>query len=169
MENKITLRTHFKSIRKTLDRNMTSKSIIGNIIKFEVYKKAKRIMLFYPTKYEIDLRELTKDSTKKFYYPRVSGENILVCPNIGEFKKSDFGIFEPTSEPINPKELDLIFVPALAADKNRYRLGYGGGYYDRFLRNNPNITTITPIFKELITETLPTEEFDMKIDYIITD
>ena len=47
---------------------------------------------------------------------------------------SNFGIKEPCSEPVAPDILDLIIVPALMVDKNGYRLGYGGGFYDRFLK-----------------------------------
>ena len=169
MKNKTDLRTHYKSIRKTLDRNLTSKIIVEKIKKLDIYESSKNIMLFYPMPDEIDLRDLTNDFSKNFFYPRVSGKNLLVCPNNNEFIKSKFGVLEPTSNPVSPEILDLIFVPALAVDKNFYRLGYGGGYYDRFLENNPTIITITPIFKELITEELPTENFDKPINYIITD
>ena len=53
------------------------------------------------------------------------------------------------------------------ADEKGYRLGYGGGFYDRFLAENPNIKTITVVFKELFVKNLPHEEFDIKIEEII--
>ena len=53
------------------------------------------------------------------------------------------------------------------ADKSGFRLGYGGGFYDRFLVENNTVKTILPIAKELIVEELPHEEFDIKIDEII--
>ncbi|MBQ7450370.1 5-formyltetrahydrofolate cyclo-ligase, partial [bacterium] len=63
-----------------------------------------------------------------------------------------------------------IIVPALSVDKNHYRLGYGKGYYDRFLNNFSVLPkTLTPIFSELIIEKLPRESHDKKIDIIITD
>jgi 5-formyltetrahydrofolate cyclo-ligase len=148
---------------------LASQIIVEKIKNLDIYKTSKNIMLFYPMTHEIDLRELTNDCSKNFYYPRVSGENLLVCPNNNEYIKSKFGVLEPTSNPVNPEILDLIFVPALAVDKNFYRLGYGGGYYDRFLQNYHLITTVTPIFKELTTEKLPTEDFDKPINYIVTD
>ena len=89
-------------------------------------------MLFYPTQYELDFRELLNDN-KSFYLPKVSGKNLLVCPLTKQLKKSELNIYEPCSEPVDPKILDLVIVPALMADKNGYRLGYGGGFYDRFL------------------------------------
>ena len=109
------------------------------------------------------------DDEKNFYLPRVCGENLQICP----FKKGDklvtssFNICEPCSNSINPRNLDLVVVPALMADKSGFRLGYGGGFYDRFFVENNTVKTILPIAKELIVEELPHEEFDIKIDEII--
>ena len=73
------------------------------------------------------------------------------------------------ANPINPEILDVIIVPALAADKNNNRLGYGKGFYDRFISKYSKIHTITAIPKELLFDKLPVNNFDMKIDTVITD
>ncbi len=65
---------------------------------------------------------------------------------------------------INP---DLVIVPALAVDKNNYRLGYGGGFYDRFLAQQ-SCKTIVCIPHQLVVETVYPEEYDIPIDRIIT-
>ena len=106
---------------------------------------------------------------KEFYFPKVSGEDLLVCPDNGEYIKSEYNILEPTSTPISPDILDLIIVPALSVDRDGYRLGYGGGYYDRFLAEYGSIPTLTPIFKESVINELPKCEYDIKINYIYTD
>ena len=119
-------------------------------------------------KFEINLLELMVDD-KNFYLPKVCGDDLKICSfKIGdELIKSEFNVCEPCSNPIDPQSLDLIIVPALMADKNNYRLGYGGGFYDRFLANYNNIPTILPIAKELLIDNLPHEKFDIKVDYII--
>lgn len=136
----------------------------------EEYKSAKNIMLFYPTKYEVNLLGLLSDE-KKFYFPRVAGNDLQVCPyEPGEkLKKSGFNISEPCSEPVNSKMLDLIIVPALMVDKHGYRLGYGGGFYDRFLSSNNGIVTLCAIPKSLYVDELPHEKFDICIDIVITE
>lgn len=170
MEEKSHLRTKFKDFRKTLDIKAISEDICKNIRCFAPYVKAKNVMIFYPTTYEINLLPLLNDG-KNFYFPRVNGDNLLVCPydKSIEFKKSSYNINEPCSNPVEPKVLDLIFVPALAVDKNGYRLGYGGGFYDRFLAEYPDFVTIVPICEKFVCENLPVESFDRKVDYIITN
>ena len=168
MQNKTELRTKIKEIRKTLDIKTKSYIISEKIKSSKIYIDAKNVMLFYPTKYEVDLLDL-RFGDKKIYFPRVTADSLLVCPDNNCFIKSDFNIQEPTSEPVDPNILDLVIVPALAVDKKHYRLGYGGGYYDRFLVKYSNIKTLTPIFKEFIFDELPKNNFDIKIDYIFSD
>lgn len=190
--DKADFRISAKNIRKSLDTKAISHKICEKIRNHNIYKSSQNVMIFYPLKYEIDLLELLEDD-KNFYLPKVSsitlarniilagegagvselascthaGEGILVCPYSKNLKKSDLNILEPCTDPVNPEILDLIFVPALMVDKENYRLGYGGGFYDRFLAKYPDIKTIAPIAEELIVDKLPHDEFDIKIDEII--
>ena len=87
-----------------------------------------------------------------------------------ELKKSEFNILEPITNPVQPSLLDLVIVPALMADKKGYRLGYGGGFYDRFLSENKGqFKTIVVIPQKLYVEELPIDEYDEKIDCVVTD
>ncbi|WP_309228351.1 5-formyltetrahydrofolate cyclo-ligase [Virgibacillus saliphilus] len=63
--------------------------------------------------------------------------------------------------------IDLLIVPGLLFDKNGYRVGFGGGYYDRFLMDYPN-ETASLLHKSQLTETIPTEEFDLPVKHLIT-
>ena len=169
MTYKNELRIKAKNIRKNLPIKEISSQLADLIRKNETYINAKNVMLFYPTEFEVDLRGLLNDN-KNFYLPKVDKKELLICPYCNELKKSSFGIYEPCSTPINPGILDLVIVPALMADKNGYRLGYGGGFYDRFISKYGNkFITICAIPKELLVEKLPTERFDKKIDCIITN
>ena len=170
MQEKSHLRTKFKNLRKGIDTESVSEAICKNIRDFEPYKKAENVMLFYPTKFEINLLPLLNDK-KKFYFPRVNGEELEVCPysDTVEFKMSSFNINEPCSAAVSPDILDLVLVPALAADIEGYRLGYGGGFYDRFLPLCKNALTVIPVYEDFILEKLPREQFDRKVNYIITN
>ena len=181
MTDKIELRKKAINIRKNLPMKEISAQLTALVKQNELYKNAKNIMLFYQTKYEVDLRELFNDD-KNFYLPKVDGENLLVCPCCIrhseqskespydlDLKKSSLGIYEPCSEPLSAEVLDLVIVPALMCDKNGYRLGYGGGFYDRFIaKYGQNFKTMCVIPNELYVENLPVDKFDKKIDFIIT-
>ena len=193
--NKQELRNKAKDIRKALNIEKISHDICTKIRKMDIYKSAQNVMIFYPMKYEISLLELLEDE-KNFYLPKIfnptgchskakfneilrcaqndvlveeSHKNLFVCPYSKNLKKSELGIYEPCSNPVNPEILDLIFVPALMVDEDNYRLGYGGGFYDRFLAQYNNIKTIVPIAKELIIEKLPQDKWDIRTNYIINE
>lgn len=171
MVNKTDLRIRFKTARKELDIQAVSKRIEKNLKAFDCYRSARNVMLFYPAKFEVDLLGLLDDNNKNFYFPKVAGDNLLVCPydKDTKFEKSSFNINEPCSNPVSPELLNLVIVPALAVDKNNYRLGYGGGFYDRFLKLVPDAVTIVPISEEFVVEKLPVEPFDVPVDYVVTD
>lgn len=171
MNNKSEFRIKAKNIRKTLDIENISKNIIDKIATLEIYKSAKNIMIYCPLEQEIDLLELAKDKDKTFYLPRMNGENLECCTYFcgDNLSCAKFNVKEPLTEAVNPIILDLVFVPALMVDKNNFRLGYGKGFYDRFLEGlNKNTKTIVAIAKELVVENLPTEPHDKKVDIVIT-
>ncbi len=172
MENKTKkkeLRIWAKNIRKTLDITEKSRLACEQVRVTEVYKSAKNVMIFYPMNNELNLRELLKDD-KNFYLPKIIDENIFACPfEIGDnLIKSNINVNEPCTNPVEPAILDLVIVPALAVDEHKFRLGYGGGFYDRFLSANPQIKSLVVIAKELIIPSLPTEAFDKPCDFMVS-
>ena len=173
MQNKTEFRKIAKEKRQTLDISNISKRIVRLIRESSDYKTSNKIMIFYPMKNEINLLDLMRDD-KKFYLPKVNGKDIDICP----YKSGDYlelskkRILEPVSEALSEDYPDIIFVPALAADYNFNRLGYGGGYYDR-LRSiqsikSPKTKFIIVIPEELIVERVPVNSYDRQCDGIIT-
>lgn len=170
MNNKANMRIRFKEIRKSLNMNEKSILLCSKLKKCDFYKSAKNILIYYPLKYEVSPLFLLSDK-KKFYLPRVSGEELQACPFAegDELSLSPLNISEPLTPPVSASILDLIIVPALSVDKSKYRLGYGGGYYDRFISKYPSIKTVVMIPEKLIVENLPTEGYDKKVDYVISE
>jgi len=95
-------------------------------------------------------------------------ETIRLEPSIS-FKFDDFGIPVPTfSKSASDEFLQIVFIPLLAVDVNGNRIGYGKGYYDRFLSKiNLDVLKIGLSFFEPVEE-IPKEDFDIKCDYCIT-
>jgi 5-formyltetrahydrofolate cyclo-ligase len=90
--------------------------------------------------------------------------------HFSELESVFYGLFEPiVSETIsvNPDDIDLVVVPGLAFSKNGYRLGFGGGYYDRFLANYQG-KRISLAFKDQIVSEIPVESHDIPVEKIIT-
>ena len=85
--------------------------------------------------------------------------------------KSNFNVLEPSSNDyIDISILDIVFIPALCCDLNKYRLGYGCGFYDRFLKKiNKNTLKIIISSKEMCYDKIPVTNFDEKADFIINE
>ena len=168
MKSKQQLRKWAKEERKKLDLKQISQKLVDKLQYTDEYKQAKNIMIYYPLKDEIDLLKLLEDKTKKFYLPRIEGNELLCCPySCGdELCESCFKTKEPITEPCKKSLIDLVVVPALAVDKNNYRLGYGGGFYDRFLKDILTIK-IACIPKQFIVETVFAEKHDVKINKVL--
>ena len=170
MDNKITLRKKAKDIRKNLDIDKISAKIVDNIRQTLLYKNSKNIMIFYPLENEINLLSLLEDD-KNFYLPKINGEELQVCPfdKNSNLELSRFKTKEPCVNPVDISSLDLVVTPSLMCDKTGYRLGYGGGFYDRFFKRIKNVKKIAVVTKNLMVEKLPIGVYDVKMDLIITD
>lgn len=169
MDNKQELRLWAKGVNRGVNTDGLNSILVEKLQNTSIYKQSKHIMLFYPLENEVNLLELLQDKNKQFYLPKIDGKNLLCCP----YKEGDstctsgFKTVEPTCEPCSKNLMDLIIVPALCVDKNNYRLGYGGGFYDRFLKNC-TAKTVVCISKQLIIDTINPEEFDIPVDLVIT-
>lgn len=148
-------------------REACSQNVVEELRASEIYKQARNILIFYPLKGEVNLLELMNDTEKNFYLPRIEGKNLLCCP----FEKGDelcFSCFktqEPVSDEVEKNQIDLAIIPALCCDKNNYRLGYGGGFYDRFLVGFCGKKVVC-LPKELVVETIYPDEFDVPVDFV---
>lgn len=166
----MTSKQELRAKYKNYDKSGYSELIIKKLKETELYKSAKNIMIYYPLKYEVNLLGLLNDCSKKFYLPKTDGKNLLCCPYSKDDKLclSLYKTQEPKTKPCDKDTIDLVIVPALACDKNNYRLGYGGGFYDRFLKDFSG-KKICCIPKVLILDTVCKENFDIPVDFVITD
>ena len=174
------LRNNYIQIRNNiLDKKNKSKIIANKVIEKIEYKNAKTIALFKNFRSEVDTAELIEYSInigKIVALPRVVGNELKFykIESLNDnFIKSKFGVEEPIESEknhIENKEIDLVIVPGLCFDKQNNRLGYGKGYYDRFLKNT-NAKTIAICFKEQILKDslLPITDTDVNVQRIITD
>lgn len=165
------LREHAKKLRHNAVFDDYTVTLMENIKKTIVYNSSQNLMLYYPLKKEINLLPFI-ETKKKISFPCIKNDEIVpyLCGN--EFCCGKFNIQEPVNTPKqNINELDLIIMPALCADLNGYRIGYGKGYYDRFIKklNRKRTKLITVVWDAFIVDDIEPDEFDEKSDYVITE
>ncbi len=166
------LRRYVLEKRKFIQKKEYEKKIMENLFSLEEYKKSKNVICYYPLNYEINTIDCLNDTSKKWFLPKVKGDNLEICPySKDKMEKGSFNIVEPSTNKIESCSIiDLIILPAVAADVNGYRLGYGKGYYDRFLHSlNKKILKILLIYSDFLFSTVYPETHDVKTDIIITD
>ncbi|WP_129408828.1 5-formyltetrahydrofolate cyclo-ligase [Marinitoga lauensis] len=145
--------------------------ITERILKYLNDLNFKSIAMYYPFRNEVNLLSLIETlKNKEILFPKVKGKdmNFIKITSLNDFEKGNFGIMEPRGESYN-KEIDIFLVPGVAFDKKLYRLGYGGGYYDRYFSNHKKGFLIGVAFDFQILNELPIFEHDIKMDIIITE
>lgn len=108
------------------------------------------------------------DAGARVLCPKVLGTQMQAVEYGEDFTLTGRGIREPVGEAYTG-DIDLIVLPLLAVDEQGNRLGYGGGYYDRFLREYPTAKRIAYCYDFQIIKNVPTESMDEKAEYIVTD
>lgn len=125
---------------------------------------------------EVDTTKMMKTALglgKKIFLPTINPKDKTMTysehdGNLDNLACNFYGILEPLGPPQDSRILDLIIVPGVAFDKHGWRLGYGAGYYDRFLKQ-VEAKTIGIVFSEQIHSALPVGKYDMPVDIVITD
>ncbi len=166
------LRKKAKEIRKSLRIEVLSEKIKLNLFNSYFYKQSENILNYYSIGSEVYTLDYFSDTSKKWFIPKIQGENMSVCPyNKDKLRKNQYGICEASTKEITDLSIiDMIIIPALCCDRNGYRIGYGKGYYDRFLKgltHNPYKVVLT--YSDLLYDTVYPETFDVKCDYIVTE
>jgi len=174
-ETKKEYRIFAKKLRETLDIEQISLKITQKIAKSDFFQKSKNIGGFYPFGSEINLTELYKIASKNWYLPRIEayGNQMRFFPyKDGDIlEENKYKISEPLpSAEINPEKLDLIIIPALMTDQNGNRIGYGAGFYDRYLPLlKKDCLKIVPLPEALFAKNLPHDRHDFPVDIVVTE
>lgn len=178
-QTKIQLRQLLLQQRRSLSVSVwreKSDRLCDNLQSLPQFIEAKTILAYFSFRQEPDLSTLFVNfSDKKWGFPRCVDRSLVwhSWRSGDPLQKGAYGIQEPDPNlPIlQPDEVDLILVPAVACDRQRYRLGYGGGFYDRLLSQPEwaNKPTIGIIFDFAYLPQLPIEPWDRRLHGICTD
>ncbi|MGH4051443.1 MAG: 5-formyltetrahydrofolate cyclo-ligase [Clostridium sp.] len=181
--SKNTLRKDMLSQRKNMkiqDVSAFSNKIINTIIRLPQFIKCKNIMLYLSFNNEVDTLPLVTwclNNSKTVIAPYCVQKTREIIPfEINDIKtdvtKSAFGIMEPKHDllkMVNINDIDLIIVPGVLFDKHCNRIGFGAGYYDRFLsKKSKDAITIGIAYDNQIIDEIPADIYDVPLDFIVT-
>ena len=179
MQQKIQLRKEYGKLRKKKYFEVDKKFFFPllKLIRLKFKKKFIKIALYYPSNHELNVLKFLEFNNilrQDILLPIIDKKNYM---NFFSWKKNDvlfvnkFGLLEPAKTRV--KVPDIMLVPILAFDKYKYRLGYGKGFYDRYLnkyiKQFKNILTVGVAFSFQRHHKLPIKQNDVKLDFIITE
>ncbi len=181
-EDKRKLRNEILSIRDALvksEKESMDNNIFNKLVNSELYKNAKSIFIYINFSNEINtinIIEKALNDGKEVFIPKIyKGDKSMKAIKLNSFnelKKNSMGILEPYDDSnfIEKTNIDLIIVPGVVFDNKGNRIGYGGGYYDRYLEDIKYKNNKVALAYDLqIVESIDAEAHDVKIDYIVTN
>lgn len=162
------------------DRHIKNAYIETAVLSLPELETAQNIALYVDYRHEVATRSLyaaLKSLGKTVAFPIAHFDTglltFIAVESLSDLHQTDKKLWEPQWDPdsiITVSELDIIFVPGAAFSKTGFRMGYGGGFYDRLLASKKNSTpAIGLAFTEQIVETLPLEDHDQPLNAVITD
>ena len=167
------LRPHMRALRQALslaEIDRFSRQITQKVLNLPQIKAAKTVFIYRSFQGEVatdPLISALRAQGKTLCYPQIQGEQMLAVAPQGEaFIRGAFGVLQPsTGESVT--QIDVAIVPALACDLQKNRIGFGKGYYDRFLSQNP-CYKIALCYDFQLLPAVPTHAKDVPMDAVIT-
>lgn len=151
-------------------------AICRGVIQSEAYRRAKVLLCYVGSEREINTSVLLHTALqdgKTLALPLCVEKGVMEARQIqglGDLVSGRYGILAPrlTCPAVEPEALELVVVPCCTGNRRGERLGYGGGYYDRYL---PRVSCPTMLLcrRHLLTEEIPLEEHDLRMDYLVTE
>lgn len=177
METKKQIRIRQKQERESLtckQAQKLSEEICQKISRQTIFLQAETLCFYYPLGKEVNLLPLAQkalDAGKKAAFPRVEGKNMefYEIASLEDFQEGSFHVMEPVGGKLLAGQNALVFVPGLGFDAKGNRIGYGGGYYDRYLARHPQYMKIGTAYAIQLVKELETEVHDISMDGIATE
>lgn len=178
-EEKKRLREKFRKVRSAAKDNEKDRRISELLLGSLAYKNAETLFIYYSVKSEADTLQIIAAAAsdgKRIALPKCTDRSgnmkfYFITDPDETLKEGFFSLKEPDEKLCEKASFgakDICIVPALACDRRGYRLGYGGGYYDRFLSGFKG-KTMALCYEECLCDELPCDRYDRRIDMIITD
>tara|TARA_Y100000590_G_scaffold64049_1_gene68811 strand:+ start:5693 stop:6253 length:561 start_codon:yes stop_codon:yes gene_type:complete len=177
-DNRESIRNEIKHIRNLQSTNDIYKNSIimtDKLFSNQIFQNSNSIGFYYSLKKEVSTSNMIQKSLdlgKKVSLPKIDSEsktmNFHIINGIDNLQKNHFDIYEPINGDIS-NNIDVIIVPGIAFDQLGNRLGFGSGYYDKFLKSQTSIYKIALAFDFQLIDNIDVQEHDVPMDLIITE
>lgn len=169
------MRRFFLNLRREMGEEKIEKyseKIYDKLIKTDLYQKADTIFVYVSMEKEINTEKIIRKALEdgKYVYVPFIEEKEMKAKKLEKYEDLVEGKFKikTTISDISIENPDLTLVPGLTFDKNKNRIGYGGGYYDKFL-GKTETTSLGLFASPFESIEIPTDEYDIALDYILTE
>jgi len=152
---------------------IASEKIQKRLKKINAFRNAQKIGVYYPIGSEILTQDIIQEllsNGKDVFLPKVVGKKMEFrkITDFSSLEKGSFDIMEPKDDCQTDNNLDVVLVPTVGISPTGVRLGYGYGFYDKFLAENKTVTISLTLEKQII-KNIPKSEHDIIIDWILTE
>ena len=184
MKSKEEYRNYYRRLREKMSAEEVEKSsskLVDNLLSLKIVQESESVMVYVSFSNEVKTVRIIdhllgrnksvyvpycKNNINELGYGKINGWHNLVEGNYGILEPDD-NLREPN---VDSELLDLILVPGLVFSENGYRIGYGGGYYDRLLDEmDDSVISIGLIYDQFLIDSLPSKSYDRKVDFVVTD
>lgn len=174
--DKTELRKQIRALKRAMTQEQIQRAsalLAEKLYATEQYRNARTIYGYLPYNQEVRtvpiLMQAIRDG-KRVAVPKVYGDEMrfIYLDDLTKVSDGYAGIPEPVAdEPVAEDPTALVLMPGLAFDRRGHRIGYGGGFYDRFLAQEPNHPTVALCYAFQMLDALKTEEFDVPVDCVL--
>ena len=174
--NKTELRSHIRSLKRQMaeaEIAVKSAALLELFVQTQAYRNAKTLYGYVNYNQEVrtlPILERALRDGKQVAVPKCYGSEMrFICiDDLSCLEKGSYGIPEPAADgPVGSDPTALVLMPGLAFDPQGHRIGYGGGYYDKFLAEEPNHPTVALCYDFQVLPALETEEYDIPVDLVL--
>lgn len=178
METKKEIRQQIRKIRRNIEAGewqAATDIITGKVIESDSFREATDLYCYMNFDSEVETVRIMEEAWrlgKNVWLPKTFGDEMefYLVHSMQELEKGNYGIMEPSGRSEKASGDDgLMIVPGVAFDLQHNRIGYGKGYYDRYLEKHPNLVTMGVAFDVQIVDKIPSDEFDHPLNMIMTE
>ena len=151
-----------------------SHEIYKKVVTHPFFLESKEVYCYINFRNEVGTKKIIEEAWrlgKRVAAPRIEGSemNFYYIDSFTKLESGYFGVLEPVGEEKAEGEQVLVIMPGAAFDKKKNRIGYGKGYYDRFLEKYPTYRTLALAFELQVVDKIPSDSFDVKPNQIVTE